>query len=114
MGDSSISRLARALGLGSGSGQQADKSSSQPFKKRDVPSLAQFIQSDTCRKVHLMVSLIPNLAMCGFLSLISVQSLVQVRGPQATLASNWLMNGCHQASVLLREFQTFDLQRQVR
>jgi len=66
MGDSGINRLARALGLGSGSSQHADKSSSQPFKKKDVPSLAQYIQSDACGKVHLMVSLILNLAMCGF------------------------------------------------
>jgi hypothetical protein len=72
MDDSSISRLARALGLGS---QAAEKSSSRPFKKKDVPSLAQYIQSDACRKVHLMVSLILNLAMCRFLSLISVRKL---------------------------------------
>jgi hypothetical protein len=75
MGDSGINRLARALGLGSGSGHAADKSSSQPFKKKDVPSLAQYIQSDACREVHLMVGLIPNLAMRGFLSLISVRKL---------------------------------------
>jgi hypothetical protein len=70
MGDSGINRLARALGLGSGSGsgsgQAADKSSLRPFKKKDVPSLAQYIQSDTCKKVHLMVSLILNLVMSGF------------------------------------------------
>jgi hypothetical protein len=72
MGDSALDRLARALGRGSVS---ADKSSSRPLKKKDVPSLAQYIQSDACRKVHLMVSLIPNLVMCGFLSLISVRKL---------------------------------------
>jgi hypothetical protein len=66
MGDSSINRLARALGLGSGSGQHADKSTSRPFKKRDVPSLAQYIQSDACGKVHLLVSLILNLVICVF------------------------------------------------
>ena len=68
MGDSGINRLARALGLGSGSGsgQAADKSNSRPFKKQDVPSLAQYIQSDACKKVHLMVSLILNLVTCGF------------------------------------------------
>lgn len=63
MGDSTLDRLARALGRGSVS---ADKSSSRPFKKKDVPSLAQYIRSDACRKVHLMVSLIPNPVMCGF------------------------------------------------
>ena len=75
MGESGIDRLARALGLGSGSGsgQATDKSSSRPFKKKDVPSLAQYIQSDACKKVHLMVSLILYVAMCGFLSLISVR-----------------------------------------
>jgi hypothetical protein len=64
MGDSGLNRLARALGLGSGSGSAAaDKtsSSSLPFKKKDVPSLAQYIQSDACGKIHLMVSLILNL-----------------------------------------------------
>lgn len=55
MGDSGIDRLARALGLGSGSGQHTNKSSSRPFKKKDVPSLAQYIRSDACRKVHLML-----------------------------------------------------------
>jgi hypothetical protein len=76
MGDFGIDRLARALGLGSVvPGHAADKSSSRPFKKKDVPSLAQYIQSDACREVHLMVSLILNLAMCGFLSLISVRKL---------------------------------------
>lgn len=70
MSDSGINRLARALGMGSSSGsgqlEATDKSSSRPFKKKDVPSLAQYIQSDTCKKVHLMVSLILNLVMCGF------------------------------------------------
>jgi hypothetical protein len=75
MGDSGFDRLARALGLGSGSGHAADKTSSRLFKKKDVPSLAQYIQSDACRKVHLMVSLILNLAMYGFLGLISVRKL---------------------------------------
>lgn len=78
MGNSDIDRLARALGLGSGSGRgrdAADKSNSRPFKKKDVPSLAQYIQSDTCKKIYLMVSLILNLAMCGFLNLISVRKL---------------------------------------
>jgi hypothetical protein len=28
------------------------------FKKKDVPSLAQYIQSDGCRKIYLMVSII--------------------------------------------------------
>lgn len=75
MADSSIDRLARALGLGSGSGHAADKSSSRPFKKKDVPSLARYIKSDACRKVHLMVSLILNIAICDFFSLISVRKL---------------------------------------
>jgi hypothetical protein len=75
MGDSGINRLARALGLGSGSGHAGDKSSSRPFKKKDVPSLAQYIQSDACKEVHLMVSLILNLATCGFLSPIAVRKL---------------------------------------
>jgi hypothetical protein len=75
MGDSGIDRLARALGLGSGPSRAADKSSSTPFKKKDAPSLARYIQSDACRKVHLMVSLIVNIAMCGFFSLISVRKL---------------------------------------
>ena len=66
MDDSGINRLARALGLGSGSGHAADKSSSRPFKKKDVPSLARYIQSDACRKVHLMVNLIPDLAVWFF------------------------------------------------
>jgi hypothetical protein len=66
MGESGIDRLARALGLGSGSGHAADKSSSRPFKKKDVPSLALYVQSDTCRKVHLMVSFIIKIAMCVF------------------------------------------------
>ena len=63
MGDSGINRLARALGLGSGSGQAADKS---PFKKKDVPSLAQYIKSDACRKIYLMVSLILDLVLWCF------------------------------------------------
>jgi hypothetical protein len=66
MSESGMDRLARALGLGSGSRHAADKSSSRPFKKKDVPSLAQYIQSDACRKIHLMVSLVLNLAMCDF------------------------------------------------
>jgi len=77
MSDSGFDRLARALGLSSvsGPGHAADKTSSRPFKKKDVPSLVQYIQSDACRKVHLMVSLILYLAMCGFLSPISVRKL---------------------------------------
>jgi len=57
MGDSGIDRLVRALGLGSGSGSghAADKSSSRPFKKKDVPSLAQYIQSDACGEIYLML-----------------------------------------------------------
>jgi len=115
MGNSDIDRLARALGLGSGSGRAAaDKSSSRPFKKKDVPSLAQYIQSDTCKKIYLMVCLILNLAMCGSLSLISVRKLGAGAGSQETLACNGFMNDCRQASVLLREFQTSVLQRQAR
>ena len=120
MGNSDIDRLARALGLGSGSGRgreprdAADKSSSRPFKKKDVPSLAQYIQSDTCKKIYLMVSLILNLAMCGFLSLISVRKLGAGAGSRETLACDGFMNDCRQASVLLREFQTSVLQRQAR
>lgn len=64
MDDSAINRLARALGLGSGSSHAADKSSSRPFKKKDVPSLAQYIKSDACRKIYLMVSLILDLVLC--------------------------------------------------
>ncbi len=30
-------------------------SGSRPFKKKDVPSLAKYIQSDACRKIYLMV-----------------------------------------------------------
>ncbi len=65
MSDSGIDRLARALGMGSGSSRAADKSSSRPFKKKDVPSLAQYIQSDTCRKIYLMVIFILIL-LCVF------------------------------------------------
>jgi len=77
MSDSGIGRLARALVPGFVSGQAADKSGSRPFKKKDVSSLAQYIQSDACKNVQLMVSLILNPAMCGFLIL--YESLVQVR-----------------------------------
>jgi hypothetical protein len=59
IGDSGIDRLTRALGLGSSS-TSANKSSSRPFKKRDIPSLAQCIQLDAFREIHLMVSLILN------------------------------------------------------
>ncbi|KAI0278281.1 hypothetical protein BGY98DRAFT_1186663 [Russula aff. rugulosa BPL654] len=52
MGDSGIDRLTRALGLGSSS-TSVNKSSSRPFKKRDIPSLAQYFQSDAFREVHL-------------------------------------------------------------
>jgi hypothetical protein len=72
MGDSAIDRLARALGLGSGSGHAADKSSSRPFKKKDVPSLAQYIQSDACGEIYFMVSFDPKSRYMWFLSLISV------------------------------------------
>lgn len=50
MGDYGIDLLKSVLGSG-------HKSSSQPFKKKDVPSLAQYIKSDACQTIHLMVIL---------------------------------------------------------
>jgi hypothetical protein len=57
MDDYGVDLLKEALGSGSASGRAAGKSSSRPFKfkKKDVPSLAQFIQSDACRKIYFMV-----------------------------------------------------------
>jgi hypothetical protein len=53
MGDYGINLLKGALG--SGSGLAAGKSTSRPFKKKNVPSLAQYIQSDACQNIYLMV-----------------------------------------------------------
>jgi hypothetical protein len=50
MGDYGIDLLKSVLGSG-------HKSSSQPFKKKDVPSLAQYIKSDACQTIYLMVIL---------------------------------------------------------
>jgi hypothetical protein len=78
--------------LGSDSGRSAGKSSSRPFKKKDVPSLAQFIQSDACGKICLMVIFSSrNSFHADFVkkkTLISVtESLVQVRNPQGGVFS---------------------------
>jgi hypothetical protein len=47
----------------SGRGPTGDSAGSRPFKfkKKDVPTLAEYMQSDGCRKVYLMVFIIPNL-----------------------------------------------------
>ena len=50
MDDYGIDLLKSVLGSG-------HKSSSRPFKKKDVPSLAQYIKSDACQTIHLMVNL---------------------------------------------------------
>ena len=49
MGNYGIDLLDSVLGSGSG------KSTSGPFKKKDVPSLAKYIQSDACQKIYFMV-----------------------------------------------------------
>jgi hypothetical protein len=49
MDDYGINLLKSVLGSG--------KSSSRPFKKKDVPSLAQYIKSDACQNIYLMVIL---------------------------------------------------------
>jgi hypothetical protein len=40
------------------------RSESRPFKKKDVPSLAKYMQSDACRKIYLMVIFILELIRC--------------------------------------------------
>jgi hypothetical protein len=56
MDDYGIDLLQEALRSAAGSGPgPTGRSESRPFKKKDVPSLAKYMQSDTCRKIYLMV-----------------------------------------------------------
>jgi hypothetical protein len=52
-----------ATNSGQGPTGNSAKANSKPFKfkKKDVPSLAQYIQSDECRKIYLMVFIIRKL-----------------------------------------------------
>jgi hypothetical protein len=70
MDDYGVDLLEEAIG--SSATPSDPVSSSHPFAKKDVPSLARYIESDACRQIYLMV----------------------------------------QASVLLREYQTFGHPRQ--
>lgn len=45
----------RAEALGSTAKPSKPVSSPLPFPKKDVPSLAKYIQSDACQKIYLMV-----------------------------------------------------------
>jgi hypothetical protein len=53
MGDYGVDLLQEALGLSEPSGP--GPSNSRLFEKKDVPSVAKYIQSDACRKIYLMV-----------------------------------------------------------
>ena len=56
MDDYGIDLLQEALHSTASSGPgPTGPSESLPFKKKDVPSLAKYIQSDACRKICLMV-----------------------------------------------------------
>jgi hypothetical protein len=55
MDDYGIDLLQEALRSTKSGPKPTNKSGSRPFKKKDVPSLAKYIQSDACRKIYFMV-----------------------------------------------------------
>jgi len=48
-------RIRTAANTGHGPTGNSAKARPFKFKKKDVPSLAQYIQSDGCRKIYVMV-----------------------------------------------------------
>jgi hypothetical protein len=56
MDDYGVDLLEEALRSTAGSAPEpTGRSELRPFKKKDVPSLAKYLQSDSCRKIYLMV-----------------------------------------------------------
>ncbi len=53
MDDYGVDLLEEALGPSARSSKPV--SGSRPFVKKDVPSLAKYIESDECRQIYLMV-----------------------------------------------------------